>query len=612
MPPGEPHREFGPFRLSFRPKRLAQGGAEVPLTPKALDTLAVLVSRPGELIEKQDLMKAVWGDVFVDESTLTQNIFTIRKVLGEGSYIETVPRRGYRFIAPVREIADERKLELKEPPDVGQFSGAVNPARSRVLVIGLVVGLAVVAASGAWLIFDRKVQHPVRSLVVLPFANLTGDSSKDYFSDGLTEEIINGAAGIPGLRVVARTTAFQFKGKGEDVRKIGEELQADAILEGSVRWDETRLRITAQLNTTKDGYHLWSRTWDRQFKDVIAVQQEIAEAVVSSLTGHKGPLPRNRRPTDNFEAYQLYLEGRFYRERVFGGSLEKAINRLQGAIALDPNFAAAYAMLSDCYLDLGYTSQVPPRIAYPKAAQAARRAIELDDASSYAHSVMGLIHLYFDWDWSSAEPELRRAIELDPEDANTYHYYSHYLVSASRFPESLEMSKQALDLDPIAARLLGHRTWNQSWARNLPEAIEVGQKVVDLHPEAGACCGAYLVMAYEQAKDYQKAINERERFGMPKDAATKLRQVLNQNGPDGYWQALLERNLSNTGYVGAYFRARLYANMNQADEAFHWLGEAIEQRDSWLVYLKVDPAFDSVRSDPRFSRLVRTVGIPPR
>jgi TolB-like protein len=482
---------------------------------------------------------------------------------------------------------------------------------SRGIIAAAVAGVVILAAAtAAWIGSRRSSVQPVRSVVVLPFANLSGDSGKEYFSDGLTEEITDSAAGVPGLRVVARTTAFQYKGKGKDVRQIGEELHADAVLEGSVRWDQNRLRITAQLNTTKDGYHLWSRTWDRELKDVFTVQQEIAQSVVDSLTRRTGPLPRGRRPTGSLEAYQLYLEGRFLRQKVDGGSLKRAIALLERAIALDPNFAAAYAMLSDCYLDLGYTSQWPPKAAYPKAAQAASRAIDIDDTLSYSHSVMGLIRLYFDWDWKAAEPELRRAIELDPEDANAYHYYSHYFVSASRFRESLNMSKQALDLDPVAARLLGHRTWNQSWARNLSEAIEVGQKEVDLHPEAGVCCGNYLVWAYEQAKDYQKAIDAREQFGFAKDVTTQLSLALNQHGPDGYWQALLKRNLSNTGYVGSYFRARLYASANQAEEAFHWLNQAIEQRDSWLVYLKVDPALDSLRSDARFPDLVRRVGIP--
>jgi len=237
MPPDDPDREFGPFRLSFHPKRLAQDGAEVSLTPKALDTLAVLVSRPGELIEKQDLMKAVWGDVFVDESTLTQNIFTIRKVLGEGRYIETVPRRGYRFVAPVREVRGTPERHSM----IVAWHGR-QPEKSRMPAGGwrVLLGLLAIGLIGAlvWSLWARTTPPStgVHSLAVLPFVNL-GQEKDDYISDGLTEEIINAVAVVPGLKVVARTSAFQFKGKNLDVRSIGASLGADTIMEGSVRTD---------------------------------------------------------------------------------------------------------------------------------------------------------------------------------------------------------------------------------------------------------------------------------------------------------------------------------------------------------------------------------------
>jgi tetratricopeptide (TPR) repeat protein len=224
---------------------------------------------------------------------------------------------------------------------------------------------------------------------------------------------------------------------------------------------------------------------------------------------------------------------------------------------------------------------------------------------------MGFIYLYFDWDWASAEPELRRAIALDPEDANAYHSYSHYLVSAGRLPESLEISKQALEVDPLDARLLWHRTWNQFMARNFPEAIAVGQKVALLHPDP-QCCGAYLAWAYEETGEYQKAIAARERFGMPRDAAQELRRALEKGGSRGYWQTLLNEDLKREGYVGPYFRTRSYAHLKEFDQAFEWLNRGIQERDSWMVYLNVDPTLDTLRGDPRFPKLVRMVGIPTK
>src|SRR6266567_4868917 len=327
---------FGPFHIDLEQRLLFRGGAAVSLTQKAFDTLAILVARQGRIVDKSELIKMVWPETFVEENNLTQNISTLRKALGDGEYIETIPRRGYRFVMP-----------LEDPPAV-----SVQPANPESIPsihriprsIWSLVSIAAIAGLAYFTAMSFRNRghkdHPVDSLVVLPFMNLSANPDNEYFSDGLTEEITNVLAHIEGLRVVARTTAFQFKGKAQDVRAIARQLHVDAVLEGSVRRDQNRLRVTAQLNDAEGGNHIWSQTYDRDEGDVFKIQEDISRQIARAVRPN-GSSPQPAPGSRNLEAYNFYLKGRYYWNKRTGENLKTAIGCFQNAIAKDPVFALA-------------------------------------------------------------------------------------------------------------------------------------------------------------------------------------------------------------------------------------------------------------------------------
>lgn len=610
--------EFGAFRLDARERQLFRDKAVVPLTPKAFDLLIVFVESPGELLTKQDLMQRVWPDAFVEEANLAQNVGTLRKALGESiaerQFIETVSKQGYRFVAPVRKVGDRLAApQVEEQHDLAPR--AMKPRRLASIVIAA-ASLALVAGLIVWILYSRHIaDSPARartkSLVVLPFVNMSPNPEDEYFSDGLTEEVINAVAGIRGLQVVARTSAFQFKGQAQDVRKIAERLHVGAVLEGSVRREENRLRVTAQLITAADGYHVWARTWDRGAQDVFAVQQEIATAIADTLLGSAEALPPRGPTTNNLEAYNLYLQGLYHQSKRFHGSLEKAIGLFQQSLAKDPNYAAGWAALADCYEDQGYTGQFPPRTAYPNAISALQKALALDGNLPNAHTVQGKVYLFFDWDWGRAEREFNKALALDPSDPRIHHWRSHYFVTLGRFPESLAESTRALELDPLDTMLLGHLAWHYFYAKDFDSAIAAGQRSLEIDANHVPTL-LFLQWVYEQTGRFDRAIAMWERQGTAPARVKAIREAFRSSGPNGYWRVLIDDAVekSRSHYVSGYRVARLQVLSGDPDAAIRTLEHAFPERDSELVFLKVEPAFDTMHSDPRFAALVNKVGIP--
>lgn len=584
--------------MSASCRRLTKDGGEVRLTPKAFDTLMVLASRAGEVVEKQELMKEVWGEVFVDESTLTQNIFTIRKALGGVSYIETIPRFGYRLTMPVTPVVQP----IEDPV----------PATSRrplVFVAGA-LGFLLLAGVGSFSVLNRGhnsgATGALRSLVVLPFVNI-GDAGDEYLADGITEETINALTSVKRLRIVARSTAFQFKGKPQDVRDLGKRLNVEAVLEGSVRRQQNELRVTAQLNRAVDGTIIWSRSWIRELKDIFAVEREIAQTIAGDL----GPVAR-KPETDNLDAYNLYLLGRFHRSKVSPASIDKATASYREAIEKDPNYAAAYAALADCYWVQGYSGSLPPKVAYPQAASAVSKALALDDSQVYAHTVQAKIKLYFDRDWAGAEQAISRAMAVDPLDSELHHTYSHYLMVMGRLSESLAESRRAIELDPLNSTVLSHLPFHYLMARDYEAGIAAAHRSLEVDPRHYPTLG-YLMWNYQQTRRFDQAIEMGAKRGDSASLVESLKKELAASGEGGYWRLLLDQRLQasrkTNAYVDAYGLARLFSRLNDRDHAFEWLGRAYEDRHSWLVYLRVDPALDNLRGDPRFAEIVRRAGL---
>lgn len=577
--------EFGSFRLDAAEYALLRDGQVIPLTPKVFETLLLLVENSGHVVDKNELYKHVWPDAFVEETNLTKNISILRKVLREGdgekSFIETVPKRGYRFVALVRR------------------SGSENSEH----------GSNSVASS------DKKI-------AVLAFANFSGDPDNEYFCDGLAEELLNALARIKGLRVAARTSAFSFKGKSIDVGEIGAALHVNTVLEGSVRKSGNRLRITAQLINVSDGFHIWSGQYDRELSDIFGVQEEITLAIVDSLKLKLLGDQRAeafRRCTESAEAYSLYLRGRFSWNKRTTEDVIRAIRYFEEAIDLDPNYALAYTGMADCYSASGFSYDLglPAGEVISRAKSAAAKAFEIDETLAEAQTSLAYVKLLFDWDFEQAEALFRRALELNPNYANARHWYTHLLMAMSRFDEALTEGERALELDPLSAVMNTHLGWHFMCTRENDLAIAQFHRTFTLDSEF-VVAQWYLALAFEQAGRYSEAetafrevlLSPNQDLSIKADAA-HFYAVSGQRERALSELAELEK-LSETKFVSSFGLALICVGLGDDDRAFGHFEKAVQEHSDMLVYLNVDSRFDRIRSDPRFKVLINRVGLSER
>jgi serine/threonine-protein kinase len=463
-----------------------------------------------------------------------------------------------------------------------------------------------------------STKKPQPSIAVLPFTNLSADREQDYFCDGMAEEIINALSHVEDLRVVARTSAFSFRGKEIDIREIGRKLNVETLLEGSVRKAENELRITAQLVNVVDGYHLWSERYDREMVDIFAIQEEISLAIVDKLKlkllGEiKGELIRSY--TEDIEAYNLYLKGRYFWNKRTGGDLKRAIEYFEQAIERDGRYAPAYAGIADSYNDLPNYSSFSPDEAYPKANEAALKALELDDKLAEAHASLGLIKSEYDWDWDGAEKEFKRAIELNPACVTAHYWYGLLLLYLARFDDAIKEMKKALELDPVSLLIYKHMGLILFLAGQSDEAIETLKKALEMEPNA-ILLHALIGLAYGRKSLYKEALAELQK---EKELTTDCPPIVDawlgvaylRIGDKGKGQEVLEDLIgqSKQQYVPPYAFAQFYFAIGEMDEGFKWLERAYEEHDIWLRYLKVDTSLQDFRSDPRFLAILKKMGL---
>lgn len=456
------------------------------------------------------------------------------------------------------------------------------------------------------------------SIVVLPFANLSRDEENEYFADGLTEELITDLGQIPGLRVVSRNSAFQFKGKAVDARKIGQELQVSSILEGSVRKAGDRLRITAQLVNVSDGYQAWSQRFDRRFEDVFAIQDEIVSSIVSSLRAHISgaetqPMPLRRRP-ENLEAYNLYLKGRYHLHRQTPEDLEKAVALFERAVAEDPEYAPAWAGLAEYYVLVGFWCVMPSDQVWPKARRNAQRAVELDPDLAHAQIALGYVRIFCDWDWGEAGRSFRRAVQLAPVDSQAAYAHAAYLTQMSRTDEALAEFRRALSLDPLSLQLNTSLAFIHYYRREYDEAVAQARKTLELDPDyfemhAGLGLICLAKGRFDEGLEYLEGLRARSAdnalilgllgygYGVA-GCDDKARQIL----------ARLEE-LSQSQYVAPVSRGLVHIGLGEQDAAFQWLDQAAAIHDSLLCYLDVMPCYDPLKHDARFPALRRHMGL---
>ena len=497
----------------------------------------------------------------------------------------------------------------------------VSEIKQHKIRTAVISALILIAVAGiAKYLNGRNSETAINSIAVLPFDNQNRDQDTEYLSDGLTESIINRLIQVPNLRVISRGSVFRYKGRNVDPIAVGNELGVRTILMGRLLQRGDGLSVSVELVDVRDNKQLWGERYERKVSDLLSVQREIASEISSSLRLKLSGSEENRinkRYTDNPEAYQLYLKGRFYWNKRTEEGVRKGIEYFQQAIEKDPTYALAYTGIADCYsletlhIDVGSLS---PSEAAPKAKAAAMKALEMDDTLAEAHTSLAFIKLNFDWDWADTEREFKRALELNPNHENAHHWYSHYLMAMGRIEESFVESKRALELDPLGVILNVHLGWHYMNARQYDRAIEQLKKAIEMDPNFGVAHW-YLGLSYDHEGMYPEAENElRKAKELLKDneaVAADLGHVYAVSGRKDEARKVIDelKELSKRKYVSSYHVALIYLGLGEKDQAFEWLENAYRERSDLLVYLRVEPRLDSLRSDPRFVELVRRVGL---
>jgi len=589
--------EFGPFRLDLEQRLLSHEGETVALAPKVFETLMLLIEHRGRVVKKEEMMKALWPDRYVEEANLTQNIFMLRKILGEGSgkaqYIETIPKRGYRFIGTVKEVQEEVTLteETKRFEEPATETQPEIPARPD----------------------EAKI-----SIAVLPMANETGDPALEYLSDGITDSIINILSKLPQMRVIARSLVYRYKGKEAEALKVGRELTADTVLVSRIVALGSVLIIRAELVEVSTGWQLWGEQYQTRLSDILQVQDEVATNISAKLHIRLTEEEKKRlgkHYTQNPEAYQCYLKGRYYRNTRTAEGYQKAIESFEQAIKLDPGYALAYAALADSYVSFDFYGILPPWETSPKAKTAAINALLIDDTLAEAHTSIACVKMMYERDWSKAEREFKRAIELDPDYAHAHNWYSHFLMAMGRIEESFAESQIALKLDPLDDSINQYLGWHHIHARQFGRAIAQLEKILADNPEF-FLARATLGMAYEQKGEVEKGIEEfKKAYKLEKNAIVLgfLGHAYAIAGNREEAEKILEEleELSKRIYVPPFSIGLIYTALGESTEAFEWFEKAYVAQNEWVNWLKVAPEVDSLRADPRFQDLLRRLRLTP-
>jgi TolB-like protein/DNA-binding winged helix-turn-helix (wHTH) protein/tetratricopeptide (TPR) repeat protein len=621
---------FLEFELSEEDFTLSRGSQRIALEPKSLRVLTLLVNRAGHLVDKQELLESVWPNTFVEENTLTRTVGILRRELGDSSrdskIIETVPTRGYRFIAPVEMLPGQAPNSLPEQNGnataVLQSSPAVlptdKPRTPKLRWLLPIACLILIAITALWFRHHHLQAAPIRSLAVLPLNDLSPGTREEYFADGMTDELITELARIPGLRIVSRTSVMQVKGTQKPLAQIARELNVDAVVEGSVVRSGDRVRITAQLIDTRSDKHLWAQSFEGPLGDVLTLQDDVAREIASQTRTVLTPAARAELSSAKHidpEAHDAYLKGRYYWNKRTGDGLQQGSIYFQQAIEKDPAYAAAYSGLADCNSGLAWHGFVSPDEALPKAHSAALKAIELDPQSAEAHASLALL-LDHRWDWPGAEAEFKRALQLDSQNANAHHWYGDYLSIKGRHDEALLQARQALELDPLNLMIGTWVALRYYLARRYDLAIEQSRKTLALDPNFAA---AHLLLgdSYVQAGLHKQGLSELQLAArLSGGSPLYLAQVAVAQAVAGKQAEALRivaqlQKTSRERYVSPYGFAQIYAALNNKEQTFKWLNAAYEDHAVWMSYLGVDPVFDRFRKDQRFQDLLLRVGLLP-
>ena len=649
---------FAEFELDTAHRRLLRLGEPLSLYAKTYDLLAYLLEHNGKIVTKDEILESVWAGQFVEEANLSVQISALRKVLGEKidapRFLITVPGKGYKFVADIQNGIEQNEIVIQKqtvtrvvvesesefsdensPPIAAIYAAtndvAINPLQlpagslprnnTRYAIFascGLLFALLAVLAYNKWSPPPQPAAQ-IKSIAVLPFKPLVSENRNESLEIGMADTLIAKLSNFREINVRPISAVRRYAGIEQDAVAAGREQQVDAVLDGQLQQSGEKIRVTVRLVRVEDGTTIWTNQFDEKMTDIFVLQDAIAERVAGALAlrltrEEKGQL--TKRYTENTEAYQLYLMGRYQLNRLTDDGFLKGRDYFQQAIDTDPNYALAYAGLADSYNMLSGFNALAAKEGFPKARAAAIRALELDGELAEAHTALGTVKLSYDWDWSGAEREFKRAIEINPRYSDAHHTYSYYLSAMGRFDEALAEMRRAQELEPLSlVKIIGIGEIYY-YQRQYDQAIEQYQKVLEMDPNSGfthwAIGNVYLRKGmYDEAiAEYQKAI---PLSGDSPDEPAMLAYAYALSGRKGEALQIINdlKQRSTRSYISPTIIAFIYIGLGEKDEAFALLDKAYDGRDFLLVLLKVEPMFDNLRSDPRFPVLLMRVGLSP-
>jgi len=629
-------KSFKTFRLDTKNHLLWRNGDRVPVAPKGFDVLAYLVEHAGRVVTQDEMLEALWSETYVNPEVLRKYILEIRKALGDRpdkpEFIETLPKRGYRFIAPV---TDESGIELADLPtslateehaakemveaEATPLDLESSSGKGRLWKLAIILLLSVVAAAiGVYFRPGKGAANASSlnntSIAVLPFADMSPAKDQEYFSDGLAEQLINDLAKVSGLQVVGRSSSFQFKGKNEDLRDVGRKLGVANVLEGSVRREGNHVRITAELTKADDGFQLWSQTYDREINHIFAAQDEIARAVTGALQvkllSPNSPEVSSGSRSISPEAYQAYLQGQYFIARGQDKrNLDKALSYSDQAIKLDANYAPAWAQRSQVLRTMANLALIENTEAFHRARESAQKAIALDPNLAAGYLAMAMVQINHDWDWEGADVSLRRAGLLEPGSAEVLRCRAHLARVLGRVDEAIELYKHAIALDPLKANFYLALGYELYIGGRYEEARDALQRAQDLNPQLSSLHltrGQILLSEGHLQEARAEMENETGEWEKLTGEPLAYYALGRREESDGALKQLIATYQNDC----AFQIAEVYAYRGETDMAFEWLDRAYRQRDAGAPELKTDPLVRSLRQDRRYTELLKKMRLP--
>ena len=643
--------EFDKFRLDVSERNLWREDDRVPLSEKAFDTLCALVRHGNHLVGKDELLNEIWADAIVEENNLDKNISLLRQVLGEragkGKFIETVRGHGYRFVPEVRDIDDATRgpgdAEKSEPPasaggfpsefqfeNQSEISNLKSQSQERqsdnyedqkpkaegqrsgrfwfVALLSAVIAVFGLLGFYTWS-GNESAGAPIKTVAVLPFKPLVAENRDETLEMGMADALISKLSGGEEIIVRPLSSVRRYASLEQDSLKAGRELDVEAVLDGSIQFSGERVRVSAKLLRVSDGKQLWTSQFDEKFTDIFAAQDSISEKVATALKIRLGGSEK-KRPTENVEAYQLYMKGRFHVLKTIKPETEIGISYFQQAIEADPNYALAYAGLADAYRGLAVGGEMASAEFMPKAKAAANKAIEIDETLAEAHAILGLIIFWYDWDWNASENQHKRALELDPNSADALQFYAHLLSNTGRHAEALAKIKRAREIDPLNLRINALEGLYLLHAGKTDEAVARLQKTLELDPNF-RLANMFAARAYIEKGMFDEAVaatrKSRELSAVSSEPIAYGAYALSKSGKLAEARAALDELLgwSKTRWVPPYHFALVYNALGERDKALDYLEKGFAEKDVRMVWLKVEPKWNNLRNEPRFIELMR-------